>query len=49
MIIGGLNYAFDLSGVPSNRISGYNILYATHPYGGTSDKGPRPGTAAGAS
>ena len=40
VIVGGLNYAFDLSGVPSNRISGYNILYATHPYGGTSDKGP---------
>jgi endoglucanase len=40
VIIGGLNYAFDLSGVPSNRISGYNILYASHPYGGSSDKGP---------
>jgi endoglucanase len=40
VVIGGLNYAFDLSGVPSNRISGYNILYATHPYGGSSDKGP---------
>jgi hypothetical protein len=32
VIAGGLNYAFDLSGVPSNRITGYNILYATHPY-----------------
>jgi endoglucanase len=40
VVIGGLNYAFDLSGVPSNRISGYNILYATRPYGGSSDKGP---------
>jgi len=40
VVIGGLNYAFDLSGVPSNRINGYNIVYATHPYGGSSDKGP---------
>jgi endoglucanase len=40
VVIGGLNFAFDLSGVPSNRISGYNITYATHPYGGSSDKGP---------
>jgi endoglucanase len=40
VVIGGLNFAFDLSGVPANRISGYNILYATHPYGGSSDKGP---------
>ena len=40
VIAGGLNYAFDLSGVPANRITGYNILYATHPYGGSADKGP---------
>ncbi|HVV50394.1 MAG TPA: glycoside hydrolase family 5 protein [Polyangia bacterium] len=40
VVIGGLNYAFDLSGVPSNRITGYNIMYATHPYGGSADKGP---------
>ena len=32
VLIGGLNWAFDLSGVPSNRIEGYNIAYATHPY-----------------
>lgn len=32
VLIGGLNYAFDLSGVPANKISGYNIVYATHPY-----------------
>jgi endoglucanase len=32
VVIGGLNFAFDLSGVPSNRITGYNITYATHPY-----------------
>ncbi|HEY6476305.1 MAG TPA: glycoside hydrolase family 5 protein [Polyangia bacterium] len=40
VVIGGLSYAYDLSGVPKNRISGYNILYATHPYGGSADKGP---------
>jgi hypothetical protein len=33
VIIGGLDWAYDLSGVPANRIDGYNILYATHPYG----------------
>jgi hypothetical protein len=32
VVIGGLDYAYDLSGVSSNRINGYNILYATHPY-----------------
>ena len=32
VIIGGLDFAYDLSGVPANRIGGYNILYATHPY-----------------
>ncbi len=32
VLIGGLEWAADLSGVPDNRISGYNILYATHPY-----------------
>jgi endoglucanase len=32
VIIGGTNWAFDLSGVPSNRITGTNIVYATHPY-----------------
>ena len=32
VIVGGLNWAFDLSGVATNRIAGYNIVYATHPY-----------------
>ena len=32
VIIGGLDWAYDLSGVPANRIEGYNIVYATHPY-----------------
>jgi endoglucanase len=32
IVIGGLDWAYDLSGVPANRIEGYNILYATHPY-----------------
>jgi endoglucanase len=37
VLIGGLDWAYDLSGVPANRIQGYNIAYATHPYlyGGT--------------
>jgi hypothetical protein len=32
VIIGGLDYAYDLSQVKYNRIEGYNIVYATHPY-----------------
>jgi endoglucanase len=32
VIAGGLQFAFDLSGVPSNRIQGTNIMYNTHPY-----------------
>ena len=32
VVIGGLDWAYDLSGVPANRIDGYNIVYATHPY-----------------
>lgn len=32
VFIGGLNWAFDLSGVPANRIQGTNIVYDTHPY-----------------
>ena len=32
VVMGGLSWAYDLSGVPDHRVSGYNILYATHPY-----------------
>ena len=32
-IIGGLDWAYDLSGVSANAISGTNIVYNTHPYG----------------
>jgi hypothetical protein len=32
VIVGGLAWAFDLSGVSSNPVNGTNILYATHPY-----------------
>lgn len=32
VIVGGLNYAFDLSGVASYPVQGVNIMYATHPY-----------------
>jgi len=32
VIAGGLNWAYDLSGVPSHRIAGYNVAYAAHPY-----------------
>jgi hypothetical protein len=32
VVVGGLDWAYDLSGVPAHRIEGYNIVYATHPY-----------------
>jgi endoglucanase len=32
VIVGGLDYAYDLSGVPGTPLEGYNIAYATHPY-----------------
>jgi len=39
VIAGGLNWAFDLSGVGQNPIQGFNVMYATHPYD-TSDRSP---------
>jgi hypothetical protein len=41
VVIGGLDWAYDLSGVPANRVNGYNIVYATHPYTST-DRSLRP-------
>jgi hypothetical protein len=32
VIAGGLDHAYDLKGVPSHRLKGYNIAYASHPY-----------------
>lgn len=32
VIINGINWAFDLSGVSANPITGTNIIYGTHPY-----------------
>ncbi len=32
VLIGGLDFAYDLSGVSTHRIQGTNIAYATHPY-----------------
>jgi endoglucanase len=45
VLIGGLRFGYDLSGVPQNRIAGYNIAYATHPYN-YSDKQPASWTGA---
>ena len=42
VIAGGVDYAYDLTGVPQYRINGYNVLYATHPYGGDPTKGGAP-------
>jgi hypothetical protein len=32
VVIGGLNWAYDLSGIPTHRVAGTNIVYNTHPY-----------------
>ena len=32
VVAGGLDWAYDLSGVPTHRLRGYNVAYATHPY-----------------
>jgi endoglucanase len=40
VVIGGLFWAYDLSNVPDYRIRGYNIMYATHPYGGSPERDP---------
>jgi hypothetical protein len=32
VIIGGLDWGYDLSGVPGHRVEGTNIMYAVHPY-----------------
>lgn len=37
VIIGGVRFAYDLSGVAANRVTGHNIMYASHPYD-TGDK-----------
>jgi endoglucanase len=40
VIIGGLDWGYDLSGVPANRIDGYNIVYSTHPYNNSPERLP---------
>lgn len=32
VIVGGVDFAYDLKGVPGTPLAGYNIAYATHPY-----------------
>jgi hypothetical protein len=32
VIVGGLNYAFDLTGIATYSLTGFNIVYNTHPY-----------------
>ncbi len=39
VIAGGLDWAYSLSGVTTNGLQGYNIMYATHPYN-QADKQP---------
>jgi hypothetical protein len=40
VIVGGLEWAYDLSHVTDYPVQGYNILYATHPYNNSSDRQP---------
>jgi hypothetical protein len=32
VVVGGLNWAYELSGIATHRVVGLNIVYATHPY-----------------
>lgn len=32
VIVNGLHWGYDLSGIPEYALDGYNIVYATHPY-----------------
>jgi hypothetical protein len=32
VLIGGLDFAYNLQGVPAHRVSGFNIVYVSHPY-----------------
>jgi len=41
VIIGGLDWAYDLSRVPANRVDGYNIVYASHPYNNAAERSAR--------
>jgi hypothetical protein len=41
VLVGGLDWAYDLSGVPDHRVVGYNITYATHPYAGGNERRSR--------
>jgi aryl-phospho-beta-D-glucosidase BglC (GH1 family) len=40
VIVGGLEYAYDLSHVTNFPVQGYNILYATHPYNNAPERQP---------
>jgi endoglucanase len=41
VIVGGLDWGYDLSSVPSHRIAGYNVVYATHPYSPATERRSR--------
>jgi hypothetical protein len=40
VIVGGLQFAYDLSGVRQYPVNGHNLLYATHPYNQPPNKQP---------
>jgi hypothetical protein len=40
VIVGGLDYAYDLSVVETSPVQGYNIMYATHPYNNAPERQP---------
>jgi endoglucanase len=40
VLVGGLDFAYNLQYVAQNPVQGYNILYATHPYNNADEKKP---------
>jgi hypothetical protein len=40
VIVGGLDYAYDLRQVETMPVVGYNVLYATHPYNNAPERQP---------
>lgn len=38
VIVGGVDWAYDLSGVPTTPVKGTNVAYATHPYAQDAEK-----------
>jgi endoglucanase len=40
VIVGGLDWAYDLGHVAGSPVQGYNVMYATHPYNNSANRQP---------